>query len=264
VDNLYPLEHWPEVFRGRSVFLRLDLDAGYGHHRKVVTSGAGSKFGIPLHQLDRVREIAARENITIAGLHAHTGSGVSEPEVWKLQLERFLQVLPDFPDARVIDLGGGLGVPERRDQAPFDLAALDALLASLPVPDGVELWLEPGRYLVSEAGVLLARVNQTKSKGEQAYLGIEIGMNTLLRPALYGAYHDIVNLSRYGQDATRRYTVVGPICETGDILGESRYLPESQEGDVLLIANAGAYGRVMASAYNLRAPAREVVLDTGC
>ncbi len=260
VDNLYPLEAWPEVFRGQSVFLRLDLDAGFGHHRKVVTSGAGSKFGIPLHQLERVREIAAREDITIVGLHAHTGSGVSEPEVWKLQLERFLDVLPDFPDARVIDLGGGLGVPERRDQAPFDLEALDALLATLPVPEGMELWLEPGRYLVSEAGVLLARVNQTKSKGEQAYLGIEIGMNTLLRPALYGAYHDIVNLSRFGEDATHRYTVVGPICETGDILGESRYLPKSEEGDVLLIANAGAYGRVMASEYNLRSPAREVVL----
>jgi diaminopimelate decarboxylase/aspartate kinase len=260
VDNLYPLEAWPEVFRGQSVFLRLDLDAGFGHHRKVVTSGAGSKFGIPLHQLDRVREIATREDITIAGLHAHTGSGVSEPEVWKLQLERFLDVLPDFPDARVIDLGGGLGVPERRDQAPFDLDALDALLATLPVPQGVELWLEPGRYLVSEAGVLLARVNQTKSKGDQAYLGIEIGMNTLLRPALYGAYHDIVNLTRLGEDATHRYTVVGPICETGDILGESRYLPKSEEGDVLLIANAGAYGRVMASDYNLRAPARELIL----
>ena len=261
VDNLYPLQAWPEVFAGRSIFLRLDLDAGYGHHRKVVTSGDASKFGIPLHQLDTVREIAMAHDITIAGLHAHTGSGVSEPEVWRLQLERFLAVLPDFPQVRVIDLGGGLGVPERRDQAPFDLAALDRLLKSLPVPEAVELWLEPGRYLVAEAGVLLARVNQVKSKGEQAYLGIEIGMNTLLRPALYGAYHDIFNLDRRDAPATRRYTVVGPICETGDILGESRFLPESREGDVLLIANAGAYGRVMASDYNLRAPAREVILD---
>lgn len=263
VDNLHPLRAWPEVFRGAKIFLRLDLDAGFGHHRKVVTSGAASKFGIPLHQLDEVREIAERHGITITGLHAHTGSGVSEPEVWKLQLDRFLDVLPDFPDVRVIDLGGGLGVPERRDQAPFDLGALDALLGTLPVPEGVELWLEPGRYLVSEAGILVARVTQTKSKGEQAYLGIEIGMNTLMRPALYGAYHDIVNLDRRDQPATHRYTVVGPICETGDILGESRFLPESREGDVLLIANAGAYGRVMASDYNLRAPAREVVLTSG-
>jgi len=261
VDNLYPLTAWPEVFAGRELFLRLDLDAGYGHHRKVVTSGAASKFGIPLHQLDRVRAIAEAHDIAIVGLHAHTGSGVGEPEVWKLQLERFLELLPSFPAVQVIDLGGGLGVPERRDQAPFDLAALDDLLAALPVPDGVDLWLEPGRYLVSEAGVLLARVTQTKSKGDQAYLGIEVGMNTLLRPALYGAYHDIVNLDRRDVAATRRYTVVGPICETGDVLGESRFLPESEEGDVLLIANAGAYGRVMASEYNLRSPAREVILD---
>lgn len=261
VDNRYPLDAWPEVFAGRALFLRLDLDAGFGHHRKVVTSGAASKFGIPLHQLDDVRSLCAAHDITITGLHAHTGSGVSEPEVWKLQLERFLGLLPDFPDVRVIDLGGGLGVPERRDQTPFDLEALDGLLGALPVPEGVELWLEPGRYLVSEAGVLVARVCQTKSKGDQAYLGIEIGMNTLLRPALYGAYHDIVNIDRRDAPATRRYTVVGPICETGDILGESRFLPECREGDVLLIANAGAYGRVMASDYNLRAPAREVVLD---
>ncbi len=261
VDNLYPLQAWPEVFAGQSLFLRLDLDAGHGHHRKVVTSGAASKFGIPLHQLDEVLEIVREHDIAIVGLHAHTGSGVSEPEVWKLQLERFLELLPSFPQARVIDLGGGLGVPERRDQSPFDLAALDALLGELSVPEGVDLWLEPGRYLVSEAGVLLARVCQTKSKGEQAYLGIEVGMNTLMRPSLYGAYHDIVNLDRRSEAATRRYTVVGPICESGDILGESRFLPESREGDVMLIANAGAYGRVMSTHYNRRAPAREVVLE---
>ncbi len=262
VDNLYPLQAWPEVFAGKEIFLRLDLDAGFGHHRKVVTSGAASKFGIPLHQLEQVLAIAREHGIVIGGLHAHTGSGVTEPEVWKLQLERFLELLKDFPDVKVIDLGGGLGVPERRDQAPFDLAAMDALLGALPVPDGVELWLEPGRYIVAEAGVLVARVCQTKSKGEQAYLGIEIGMNTLMRPALYGAYHDIVNLDRHGEPANRRYTVVGPICESGDILGNSRFLPESREGDVVLIANAGAYGRVMSSDYNLRAPAREVVLGS--
>jgi diaminopimelate decarboxylase/aspartate kinase len=260
VDNLHPLQEWPELFVGKSIFLRLDLDAGFGHHRKVVTSGAASKFGIPLHQLEAVRALCAAHGISVSGLHAHTGSGVADPQVWKLQLERFLELLPRFPDVQVIDLGGGLGVPERRDQAPFDLPALDRLLGSLTVPQGIALWLEPGRYLASEAGVLLARVTQMKSKGEQAYLGIEVGMNTLLRPALYGAYHDIVNLSRLGEPARQRYTVVGPICETGDILGESRFLPASQEGDVLLIANAGAYGRVMSSDYNLRAPAREVII----
>jgi len=126
----------------------------------------------------------------------------------------------------------------------------------------VDVWLEPGRYLVAEAGVLLARVTQLKSKGEQHYLGLATGMNSLIRPALYGAYHRIVNLSRLSEKPSVRYTVVGPICESGDVLGESRMLPPAQEGDVMLIANAGAYGRVMASHYNRRAPAEELVIDT--
>ena len=107
---------------------------------------------------------------------------------------------------------------------------------------------------------MLARVTQLKSKGQYHYLGISTGMNSLIRPALYGAYHDIVNLSRLGQKADQHYRVVGPICESGDVLGESRFLPASEEGDIILIANTGAYGRVMASHYNRRSPAEEVVI----
>jgi bifunctional diaminopimelate decarboxylase / aspartate kinase len=127
-------------------------------------------------------------------------------------------------------------------------------------PHDVEVWLEPGRYLVAESGVLLARVTQLKRKGQYDYLGISTGMNSLIRPALYGAYHDIVNLSRLHERADRHYRVVGPICESGDVLGESRFLPESREGDIILIANAGAYGRVMSSHYNRRSPAEEVIV----
>jgi diaminopimelate decarboxylase/aspartate kinase len=123
-----------------------------------------------------------------------------------------------------------------------------------------ELWLEPGRFLVATAGVLLARVTQVKHKGEVTYVGLETGMNSLIRPALYGAYHPLVNLSRLGEPATWIAHVVGPICETGDILGRSRRLPPTAEGDVILIANAGAYGRVMSSRYNLREPAGEALL----
>jgi diaminopimelate decarboxylase/aspartate kinase len=161
---------------------------------------------------------------------------------------------------RVLDLGGGLGVPDRRGKPGFDLARLDELLAEALGGLDVEIWLEPGRYLAAECGVLLARVTQLKSKGQYHYLGISTGMNSLIRPALYGAHHDIVNLSRLDQKADRHYRVVGPICESGDVLGESRFLPASEEGDIILIANAGAYGRVMSSHYNRRSPAEEVVL----
>ena len=124
----------------------------------------------------------------------------------------------------------------------------------------VALWLEPGRFLVAQCGVLLAHVTQIKGKGSVRYVGISTGMNSLIRPALYGAYHRIVNLSRLDQKTTQVVTVVGPICETSDRFGVDHLLPPTEEGDVLLIANAGAYGYTMASRYNMREPAEEVVI----
>jgi diaminopimelate decarboxylase/aspartate kinase len=260
VDNSWVLQQWPDLFAGRDIFLRLDLETGYGHHKKVITSGADSKFGIAFEHLPGIAESLARRGTRVIGLHAHTGSGVDSADVWREQFERFLEVLPSFPDVSVLDLGGGLGVPYRRNQPGFDLARLDELLNEARSGHDVEIWLEPGRYLVAECGALLSRVTQLKSKGQHHYLGISTGMNSLIRPALYGAYHDIVNLSRLTDTADRHYRVVGPICESGDVLGESRFLPESREGDVMLIATTGAYGRVMASHYNRRAPAAELVL----
>jgi diaminopimelate decarboxylase/aspartate kinase len=139
-----------------------------------------------------------------------------------------------------------------------DLGQLDTLLRAVRAEHPhLEVWLEPGRYLVSAAGVLLARVTQLKSKGEVRYVGIATGMNSLIRPALYGAYHEIANLTRVDEPATELVSVVGPICESADVLGHDRLLPPTHEGDVLLIANAGAYGHAMSSQYNLRAPAPE-------
>ena len=122
------------------------------------------------------------------------------------------------------------------------------------------LWLEPGRYLVAQAGVLLTHCTQTKGKGEMRYVGVAAGMNALIRPALYGAYHEIVNLSRVDESPSETVTVVGPICETGDRLGSDRFLPPTTEGDVILIANAGAYGFVMSSRYNSRPRPAEVLV----
>ena len=141
------------------------------------------------------------------------------------------------------------------------MAALDASLAEARAQlEGFELWLEPGRYVIAEAGVLLATVTQIKGKGDVQYVGVSTGMNSLIRPALYGAYHEIVNISRVGESATEIVNIVGPICETGDRLGTDRLLPPTREGDVLAIANAGAYGFVMSSRYNQREPAEEVVI----
>ena len=262
IDNLHPLREWPEIFRGREVFLRLDPGRGRGHHAHVRTAGAQSKFGLAPEQIDDIQPLLAACEARVVGLHAHAGSGIRTPEAWSEVALFLAEAAERFPGARVLDLGGGLGVPERPGQSPLDLGDLGALLRRFKAANPrFELWLEPGRFLVAQAGALLAQVTQIKRKGDIRYVGIETGMNSLIRPPLYGAYHPIVNLSRLDEPLTWIAHIVGPICETGDILGRSRRLPVTAEGDVLLIANAGAYGRVMSSHYNLREPAGEALLE---
>ncbi len=261
VDNLHPLREWPELFRGREIFLRLDPGRGRGHHAHVRTAGAQSKFGLAPEQIDEMCALLDACGARVVGLHVHSGSGIRTPEAWSEVALFLAEAAGRFPAARVLDLGGGLGVPERPGQGPLDLEVLGLQLRRFKAANPrFELWLEPGRFLVATAGVLLARVTQVKRKGEVTYVGLETGMNSLIRPALYGAYHPIFNLTRLDAPATWTAHVVGPICETGDILGRSRRLPPTAEGDVILIANAGAYGRVMSSRYNLREPAGEALL----
>ncbi|MBT8441338.1 MAG: diaminopimelate decarboxylase, partial [Gammaproteobacteria bacterium] len=261
LDNLHPLREWGEMLSGQNIFLRLDTGQGRGHHEHVRTAGVHSKFGIPLFELDEVRELATRHNVRVVGLHAHTGSGILQADNWQDVAAALIDVAGTFPDVRMLDLGGGLGVPEKPGQDALDMGGLDASMRELrQAYPQYEFWLEPGRYIVAEAGVLLTSVTQTKGKGDVRYVGVSTGMNSLIRPALYGAFHEISNLSRLGQAAEQVVNVVGPICETGDKLGTDRLLPACREGDVLLIANAGAYGYVMSSRYNLREPAAEVVI----
>ncbi len=263
VDNLFVLEHWGEDFAGRKVFVRLDPGSGLGHHKLVRTAGANSKFGIVESDHQALVQVAAKHNIQIVGLHAHVGSGVMHAGAWHRTLETMSRWLDRFPDVSVLDLGGGLGVPDKVGDAELDLAALNdgLLLLKKQLRRKVDIWLEPGRYLVAQAGVLLAAVTQTKGKGEVQYVGVATGMNSLIRPALYGAYHEIVNLSRLAEPASQVCNVVGPICETGDILGLDRLLPACSSGDILLIGNTGAYGAAMASNYNLRPAAEELLVD---
>jgi diaminopimelate decarboxylase/aspartate kinase len=150
---------------------------------------------------------------------------------------------------------------EKPGQNPLDLKALDEMLSKAKRANPkYELWIEPGRYLVAEAGVLLARVTQTKQKGDYRYVGIDAGMNALIRPALYGSYHEIVNLSRLGEPTGEPVSIVGPICESGDVLGHERNIAAAQDGDVILVDVTGAYGRVMSSNYNMRPLASERML----
>lgn len=261
LDNLYPLRYWPALFSGQNIFVRLDPGVGQGHHDHVVTAGEHSKFGIPLFELDELQARSTEVGARVIGIHAHSGSGIPEANTWGRVAAVLAEAAARFRDVTVLDIGGGLGVPSRPGEPPFDLNGMDDALslARQRFPD-YELWLEPGRFLVSEAGVLLTHVTQTKGKGQRRYVGLATGMNALIRPSLYDAYHEIVNLTRIDEPAEHSVTFVGPICETGDTLGRDRPMPECREDDVILILNAGAYGRVMASEYNLRPIPPEVLL----
>lgn len=259
VDNLSILDGWSELFAGREILLRFDLGRGLGHHDKVKTGGEKSKFGMGLTDLDQVLAYTRRAGAIVIGLHAHLGSGIFDVGHWKAVYSDLAALAGHFPAMRIIDIGGGLGVPQTPGEPALDLQQLDAALAEVKAMyPRFELWIEPGRYLVAECGVLLARVNQIKRKSGVQFLGIDAGMHTLLRPALYDSWHEIVNLSRLHQPHEGRWQVVGPICESGDILGRDRLLPSSAEGDTVLIANAGAYGASMSSHYNMRGAVREV------
>ena len=261
LDNLHPIRHWPELFRGRDVFVRVDPGVGRGHHEHVRTAGAHSKFGIPMFELEEFAGLIDSAGARVVGLHAHTGSGIFNPYNWEQVGNCLAGLLKLFPDARYADLGGGLGIPEKPGESSLDMMELDAAIGRVrqQAPQ-LELWLEPGRFIVAGAGALVTCVTQTKGKGGIRYVGVGTGMNSLLRPALYGAYHEIVNLSRLHDPTGEIVSIVGPVCETGDRLGSDRLLPHTREGDVLLIANTGAYGYVMSSRYNLREPAPEILI----
>jgi len=261
LDNVQPLAEHPGVFADEAMFVRVDPGQGHGHHRHVRTAGAQSKFGVVPDELDALRKAADRAGTTIRGLHVHVGSGITEEDTWAELVDFLASLAADFPAVDTINVGGGLGVPDRPGTPPVTPSILEKELAAAADPHPqLDLWMEPGRYLVAEAGVLLARVTQTKEKGPVQYVGLDTGMNSLLRPTLYGAYHRIVNLSRLDASASTVADVVGPICETGDVLGHNRHLPPTEPGDVLLVATTGAYGASMSNRYNLRPPAEELLI----
>jgi bifunctional diaminopimelate decarboxylase / aspartate kinase len=262
VDNIHPLQAWPDVFRSQEFLLRLDPGQGRGHHAHVKTAGAESKFGVSPEEMEGLHSLLARLDARVIGLHSHCGSGIRDWDNWAETALFLVSMAEEFSSIQYLDVGGGLGIVEKPGQKPLDLKKLDASLAEVKkAHSGFEIWLEPGRFLVASAGVLLASCTQTKKKGDVHYVGLNAGMHNLIRPALYGSYHEIVNLSRLDEEQKTVAHIVGPICETGDTLGHSRQFPETKEDDIVLIATAGAYGQSMSSNYNLREAARDLILD---
>jgi diaminopimelate decarboxylase/aspartate kinase len=262
VDNLEILQQWPEVFRGRDLWLRVDLGRGDGHHEKVRTGGKESKFGLPVANVDAFVALAGTLGARVNGLHAHLGSGVDTPQHWKQICDELGGIAERIGSIEVIDIGGGLPIPYSDDDEPFDLDAWGVGLAEIKAAyPGYRLAIEPGRYLVAEAGVLLASVTQVVEKDGVRRVGLDAGMNALIRPALYDAWHDIHVLNRLNEANDTMFDVVGPICESSDVFGKRRRLPAATtEHDIVLIADAGAYGYSMANTYNLRAlPIEEII-----
>jgi diaminopimelate decarboxylase/aspartate kinase len=261
LDNLHPLKEWPEIFKQQELFIRVDPGQGRGHHEHVKTAGVHSKFGVPRFEVNELIDLVNLAGARVIGIHAHSGSGVLDPENWREVAAELIKIAERFPSVETLDLGGGLGIPEKPGDKPLNLDRLSETLTAIKEAyPRYRLWLEPGRFLVAQAGVLLTHVTQVKGKGDMRYVGVGTGMNSLIRPALYGAYHEIVNLTRVEEPATESVTIVGPICETGDRLGSDRLLPPSLEDDVILIANTGAYGYVMSSNYNRRKVETELVI----
>ncbi len=263
VDSVEPLRLWPELFRGRALWLRLDLGRGAGHHDKVRTGGAEAKFGLPVAGLDGFLDLARALDVRVTGLHAHLGSGIESAGHWRDVYAELCLLAEGIPTVDTIDIGGGLPVPYVAEEAPFDVAAWAADLATIHAAfPQYTLAVEPGRYLVAEAGVLLLGATQVVEKDGVRRIGCDGGMNALMRPALYDAWHEVANLDRLDDPADTDFDVVGPICESGDVLARRRKLPAAtRAGDVILVADTGAYGMAMANTYNLRALPAEDVLD---
>lgn len=268
IDSLTALEHFAHTHGDQvPVCIRWNPHIMAGGHERISTGHVDSKFGISIHQLRHVQRILQTTGIHVDGLHMHTGSDILDAEVFLRGAELILELAAAFPDIRFIDLGSGFKVPYKADDMETDVEELGERLAerigrfNAARPSPVEVWFEPGKFLVSEAGVLLTRVQQVKHTTATVFAGVDTGLNHLLRPMFYGAYHHIVNASA-PQGRPRIYTVVGNICET-DTFGWDRKMAEVHEGDLLAILNAGAYGWSMASNYNARLRPAEVMVHGG-
>ncbi len=271
VDSLSQLELLGKINPGGKAAVRFNPGVGAGHHEKVVTAGKKTKFGVNIDCVPQVKEIAAKYGLKISGINQHIGSLFMEGDSYIEGVKSILAVAEHFEDIDFVDMGGGFGIPYNKQagQQPLDLADFRQKLTKV-----LEDWTdrygkkilfksEPGRYIVAECGVLLGKVYAVKNNYGNRYAGTDIGFNVLARPVMYDSHHDI-EVYRDGkpQNAgnTEEVTVVGNICESGDIIAKHRTLPEIHEGDILGVMDAGAYGFAMSSNYNMRLRPAEVMI----
>ncbi len=272
LDSLSQLDLFGQLNPGGRVAIRLNPGVGAGHHEKVVTGGKKTKFGISMDQIAKVREILAQYQLHLVGVNQHIGSLFMEPQPYLEAARHFLTLAEQFPELELIDFGGGFGIPYHKleGQARLDLDTLrrelTALIHEFVARYGrdVQFKSEPGRYVVAESGVLMGQVHAIKQNDTITYIGTDLGFNVLARPMMYDSWHDI-EVFHHGElvkdPAVKPVTVVGNICESGDIIAKHRELPEIHEGDILAVLDAGAYGYAMSSTYNNRLRPAEILID---
>lgn len=277
LDSLSQLERFAAAFPGAAISLRINSGIGAGHSDKVVTGGKKTKFAIPLDQLDDALSIVRASSLHLVGLNQHIGSFFLDKEIYLEGVRALLQVAMEIPGLSFIDCGGGFGMPyDEQSQHRLDLQDLGRSLDELFVDfndryqsrygnasQDILFKIEPGRYLAAECGLLMGTVHALKENAGHRYCGTDIGFNVLIRPMLYDAYHKIETWPVRPEAKEYPYTVVGNICESGDILAKDRLLPEMREDDLILIHDAGAYGFSMASNYNNRLRPAEVLIQEG-
>jgi len=275
VDSQSELDRLLKIAVPPVVSVRVNPEVGAGHHSHCITAGRESKFGLWEEETIQAYAIAKRARVERFGIHMHIGSGILDLEPYVAAVEKLLNIAKRVHeevgiDFEFIDIGGGLGVPYKPEDKDLDLSEFSTKVVSMFKAKVKEyglgkpfLCVEPGRYLVSDASILLTAVNTVKETPSKKFVGVDAGFNTLVRPTMYGSYHPIIVANKVAQANKETYDVVGPICESGDALAKDRQLPKIEEGDLLAILNSGAYGFSMSSQYNSRPRAAEVMIRQG-
>lgn len=269
LDSLSELERLAHIKTGIPVSFRVTPGVGSGHGDKVITGNKGAKFGVPKERIVEAYLRAQDLGFIPTGIHAHIGSGGQSVEPFIDEASVLAEIINQLSDAGIdlgfVDIGGGIGVPYKPNEEEMDLQEMACEVTDVfqQETDVKKIILEPGRYIICDATILLTRCVDVKDAVTKKYIGVDAGFNTLIRPAMYDSFHYIQNGSRFGKAGVARYDIAGPICETGDYLGHDRVLPDTREGDVMVVYNAGAYGFSMSSNYNSRPLCAEVLVNNG-
>jgi len=262
IDSLSSLMKFGKKFGNTyPLSLRIRPNIMGGGNLQISTGHDESKFGIPITQLNQILEIVTQFNISIEGLHIHTGSDIEDIEVFIKGIEVLLDIVHHFPNLKNIDLGSGFKVKYKEEDKATDIDLLAQKIyekfESHPIAKDLDIWFEPGKYLVSECGYFITKVNVIKDNEEAVFASVDSGFNHLIRPMFYGSYHTIKNISN-PNGVGKEYAIVGNLCET-DTFAWQRKITEINEGDLLCFNNAGAYGFEMSSNFNSRFKPAEVM-----